>query len=293
VKLVTYRAEGREKVGACVGDHVVALPYGSVTSLLASLGTLRAAAEKIAQDPSTPRIPKAEAALLAPIPRPNKLLCLAGNYSQHIREGGGSVPGKEKMTPRVFMKPPSNTIIGPGQPVILPRIGNKIDWECELGVVIGKTARFVTEKTAMSHVAGYTIVNDISERDLQIGVHRERRPGDEWFDWLNGKWFDTFAPMGPCVATADEVPDPHALRLSLKLNGEVKQDASTGQMIFRVPEIVAFVSTLVTLEPGDVIATGTPAGVGSTTNTFLKPGDVMEVEIEKIGAFRTPVKAMA
>ncbi|MEW6355302.1 MAG: fumarylacetoacetate hydrolase family protein [Planctomycetota bacterium] len=293
MKLVTYRAEGKERVGALVGEEIVALPYQSVASVLSLWDALRPEAIKIAQDASTPRIARKDATLLAPIPRPNKLLCLAGNYSQHIREGGGSVPGKEKMTPRVFMKPPSNTVIGPGQPVILPKNGNQIDWECELGIVIGRAARFVTEKAAMSHVAGYTIVNDISERELKIDVDREPRPGDEWFDWLNGKWFDTFAPMGPCVATTEEVPDPHALRLTLKLNGEVKQDASTGQMIFRVPEIVAFISTLMTLEPGDVIATGTPAGVGNATDTYLKPGDVMEMEIEKIGAFRTPVKAMA
>lgn len=293
MRLVTYRANGKEKVGAIVDDNVVELPYESVLSLLESWEAKGPEAMRLAKDPSTPRTPRKGMALMAPVPQPRKLLCLAGNYSQHIREGGGKVPGKEKMTPRVFMKPPSNTIVGPGQPVILPRNANKVDWECELAIVMGQTARFVTPAQAMECVAGYTIVNDVSERELKIEVEREDRPGDEWFDWLNGKWFDTFAPMGPCITTTDEIPDPHVLKLTLKVNGEVKQEANTGQMIFRVPEIVAFISTLMTLEPGDVIATGTPAGVGHTTSTFLKAGDIMEAEIEKIGALRNPVKAMA
>jgi len=293
MKFVTYRIDGKERVGALVDEDIVDVPYGSLLAMLESWDEALPKATRIADDPSTTRTPRKGTELLAPVPLPRKLLCLAGNYSQHIREGGGRVPGKERMTPRVFMKPPSSTIIGPGQPVILPKNGNQIDWECELAVVIGKAARFVTEDAAMDYVAGYTIVNDISERSLQVDVDREERKGDEWFDWLNGKWFDTFAPMGPCLVTQDEVPDPHALRLTLKVNGEVKQDATTGQMIFRVPEVVAFASTLMTLEPGDVIATGTPAGVGSATGTFLKAGDVMDAEIEGIGMLRNPVKAMA
>ena len=181
--------------------------------------------------------------------------------------------------------------MGPEEAIVLPRNANKIDWECEIAAVIGRRARFVSGANGLDYVAGYTVMNDVSERSLKFGTSRKEREGDRWFDWLNGKWFDTFAPMGPCVALKDEVPDPQRLRITLRLNGQTRQDGNTGQMIFSIAELVAWASTLVTLEPGDLISTGTPAGVGHASGTFLKPGDVLEAEVEGIGVLRSPVRA--
>jgi 2-keto-4-pentenoate hydratase/2-oxohepta-3-ene-1,7-dioic acid hydratase in catechol pathway len=227
--------------------------------------------------------------LAAPIPRPGKLLALAGNYSEHLRESGHEWAAKDLSTPRVFMKP-STAVTGPFDPIIYPANGNHIDWEGEFGVVIGKTARFVKATDAMDYVAGYTVIDDVSERKLKVETKRADRDGDKWFDWLNGKWFDSFAPMGPALVLKDEVPDPHKLTLQTRVNGELKQNASTGQMIFSVAELIEWASRWMTLEPGDVIATGTPSGVGSASGTFLKPGDVVEIEIEKIGTIRNTVE---
>ncbi|HEX29953.1 TPA: FAA hydrolase family protein [Candidatus Poribacteria bacterium] len=213
--------------------------------------------------------------LKPPITYPRKLLCLAGNYAEHIREGGGTAYDKSKVTPRVFMKPPSTTVIGHGEPIVIPRNGNRIDWEAELGVVIGRRGKFISAEEAYDYVFGYTIVNDVSERRLKVPKEREPREGDRWFDWLNGKWFDTFAPMGPWIVTKDEIPDPHSLRISLTVNGEVMQDSNTNHMIFTVPELIQFISTLLTLEPGDVISTGTPEGAGAARGIFLKKGELV------------------
>jgi 2,4-diketo-3-deoxy-L-fuconate hydrolase len=226
----------------------------------------------------------------APITCPGKILCLAGNYAEHIREGGRDVPGKERMSPLVFMKP-NTGITDPEQPIVIPKKGNKIDWEAELAVVIGKEGKYITQDKAYDYIAGYTIMNDVSERQLLIDKDREESGRNKFFDWLNGKWMDTFAPMGPCLVTKDEIDDPHDLSIKLRVNGEVKQDSNTGNMIFFIPEIIEFVSRLMTLEPGDIISTGTPSGVGSSAGTFLKEGDVVEVEIEKIGVLKNTVEA--
>jgi 2-keto-4-pentenoate hydratase/2-oxohepta-3-ene-1,7-dioic acid hydratase in catechol pathway len=226
-----------------------------------------------------------------PVPGARKLFCLAGNYQEHIREGGGTTYRKEETYPYFFMKPPSTALIGSGEPIRLPRIGKAIDWEGELAVVIGRRGRHIREQEAESYIAGYTCFNDISERRLAVPEGRTPRERDKFFDWLVGKWFDTAGPAGPYLVTRDEVPDPHALALKVRVNGELKQDASTGQMIFNVPELIAFISRIVTLEPGDMIATGTPAGVGHAQNQFLKPGDVVEVEIGNLGTLRNPIVA--
>lgn len=228
--------------------------------------------------------------ILAPVPNPPKLLLLAGNYAEHIAEEGGQAPGKGTMTPRVFMKPPSTTVTAPNCPIVIPPNAGFIDWEAELAVVMGKRGKFIPVQNAYEFVAGYTILNDISERELRIETDRTPRPGDNWFDWLNGKWLDTFAPMGPCLVTRDEIPDPHSLTIRLKVNGVIKQNSSTANMIFTVPEIIAFISRYVTLEPGDVISTGTPAGIGHARGEALQDGDVVTIEIEKIGALTNPVK---
>jgi 2-keto-4-pentenoate hydratase/2-oxohepta-3-ene-1,7-dioic acid hydratase in catechol pathway len=233
-----------------------------------------------------------EVGLLVPIGAPRKLLLLAGNYAEHVLERGGKAAARRDTFPYVFMKPPSTTLTNPGDPVILPRISpDHIDWECELGVVIGRRCRGVSEATALEHVAGYTVVNDISDRLFQPNPDRTPRDRDRFFDWLHGKWHDTFCPMGPCILTADAVEDPQALSVQLALNGELKEDGSTAQMIFPVAAIISFLSQFVTLEPGDIISTGTPAGVGSGSFRYLKPGDVMRATIAGIGTLENPVEA--
>ena len=233
-------------------------------------------------------VPLAEARLAAPVPHPGKILALAGNYREHVREGGGQVVTRENSTPRVFIKPASTTAHHEGL-VRIPRRSTTIDYEIELGVVIGRRCRYLKAASALDAVVGYTVFNDISARTLLIHENRTPRDGDHWFDWLNGKWFDTFAPMGPFLVTADEVGDPQSLKMRLWVNGELRQDASTGQMVFGVAELLEWITEFVTLEPGDVIATGTPAGVGHASKKYLQPEDVVEAEIERIGRLRSVV----
>jgi 2-keto-4-pentenoate hydratase/2-oxohepta-3-ene-1,7-dioic acid hydratase in catechol pathway len=238
-------------------------------------------------------IPTAELQLLVPIATPKKILLLAGNYADHIVERGGIGVERNETFPYVFMKPPT-TLTNPGAPVVLPRISpNHIDWECELGVVIGRTCRDVDEDEALAFVAGYTVVNDISDRKFKPNPARKTRERDRFFDWLHGKWHDTFCPVGPCILSVDAVDDPQDLALRLTVNDSVKQQGSTGQMIFPVAAIVSFVSRFVTLEPGDLISTGTPSGVGSATDTYLKPGDTLRATIDGIGTLENPVEAEA
>ena len=235
------------------------------------------------QDLEDLAIPTDEVQLLVPIARPNKLLFLAGNYAAHVVERGGSAAERAETFPYVFMKP-ATTLTHHGASVVLPRNSpDHIDWECELGVVIGRQCRRVPESEALSYVAGYMVVNDISDRKFTPNPRRKPRERDKFFDWQHGKWHDTFCPMGPCILSADAVPDPQTFALLLAVNDEVKQNATTAQMVFPVAAIVAFLSELVTLEPGDVIATGTPAGVGSATGTYLKPGDLIHASIAGIG----------
>jgi len=237
-------------------------------------------------------IPLAEVRLLVPLPNPPKLLFLAGNYAKHVAERGGTAAEREETFPYVFMKPPSTTLTNPGDPIIIPSASpDQIDWECELGVVIGRRCRNVSEAEALDHVAGYTVVNDISDRGFRPNPGRKPRERDKFFDWQHGKWHDTFCPMGPCVLSADEVADPQDLPIKLTVNGQVKQEASTAEMIFPVAAVIAFISRFVTLEPGDVIATGTPSGVGSASGTFLKPGDLVRATIAPIGILENPVRA--
>lgn len=263
------------------------LPNGSAHAAARDLAAWAetSAPPNLALDPATVQ-------LLVPIPKPNKIFLLAGNYADHIREGGGIAAERAETFPYVFMKPPTTTLTHPGRAIQLPTAApDAVDWELELAVVIGRKAKRVTEADALNYVAGYTVLNDISQRRFKPNPGRKPREKDKFFDWLHGKWFDTFCPISGVVACAEEIPDPQALRMRLDLNGQVKQDASTSQMIFPVAAIIEFISQMVTLEPGDIISTGTPAGVGSTTGTFLKPGDVMTGWIEKIGTLVTPVEA--
>jgi len=215
---------------------------------------------------------------VVPIERPQKIICVGLNYRDHAEEQGVDAPEK----PILFAKWP-NTLIGPGDPIVLPAISEQVDYEAELGVVIGSQVRNVSVENALEAVGGYVCVNDVSARDLQFADGQ----------WVRGKSPDTFCPVGPRVVPAAEVPDPQALPIRAILNGEVMQESSTGNMIFGVAEIIAFASQAITLEPGDLIATGTPAGVGVFRKppVFLQPGDEITIEIDGLGALTNPVRA--
>ena len=215
---------------------------------------------------------------MLPIERPQKIVCVGLNYRDHAEEQRAPLPER----PILFAKWP-NTLIGPGDPIVIPEISENVDYEAELGVVIGSRVRGVSVEAALEAVAGYVCVNDVSARDLQFGD----------VQWTRGKSPDSFCPVGPELVPASDVPDPQALGIRAVLNGEVMQESSTANMVFGVAEIVAFVSQAITLEPGDLIATGTPAGVGAFRKppVFLQPGDEITIEIDGIGALTNPVRA--
>lgn len=229
--------------------------------------------------------------LLVPLPTPGKLLLLAGNYSKHIEETGWKAEEREKTFPYVFMKPPLTTLTNPNDPIKIPAISpDHIDWELELAIIIGKECKGVSEKDALDYVAGYSIINDISDRKFKPNPNRNDREKDMFFDWLHGKWHDTFCPMGPCILSATALPNPQTLKLTLKVNGNIEQDSSTANMVFPIAAIVEFISSFTTLLPGDIISTGTPSGVGMAKGKYLKPGDIVEAAIEEIGVLRNPVE---
>ena len=208
----------------------------------------------------------------SPIARPSKILCIGLNYAKHAKETGAAIPTE----PILFMKSTSS-LTGPFDNIIIPKNSEKTDWEVELGVVIGKKASYVSEAEAMDYVAGYVLHNDVSERAFQL-----ERGGT----WDKGKGCDSFAPLGPWLVTKDEIPNPHKLRLWLSLNGKMMQDSNTDDLIFNIPQLISYSSQFMTLLPGDVISTGTPAGVGLgfSPNIYLKPGDVVELGIDGLGS---------
>jgi len=211
------------------------------------------------------------------ITRPGKIVCVGLNYHDHAEEGGQDLP----KAPLLFAKWP-NTLIGDGEPIVLPNESTEVDYEAELGVVIGKTAKHVSERDALDVVEGYICVNDVSARDLQFGDGQ----------WTRGKSPDTFCPVGPRLVPREEIEDPQALAIRCVLNGQTMQDSSTSEMIFSVAEIIAYVSQVITLEPGDLIATGTPAGVGvfRDPKVLLKDGDEVSIEIDGVGTLTNPVE---
>jgi 2,4-diketo-3-deoxy-L-fuconate hydrolase len=213
-----------------------------------------------------------------PIERPQKIICIGLNYSDHAEEQGEELPER----PLLFAKWP-NTLIGPGEPIRIPPITERVDYEAELGVVIGSRASRVSVESALEAVAGYVCVNDVSARDLQFADGQ----------WVRGKSLDTFCPVGPALVPASEIADPQKLGIRAILNGVTMQDSTTANMVFGVAEIVAFVSQAITLEPGDLIATGTPAGVGVFRDppVLLQPGDEITIEIDGIGSLTNPVVA--
>jgi acylpyruvate hydrolase len=221
-------------------------------------------------------MPEADLQLKAPVPHPGKIICLGHNYRDHI--GKGRTEPQE--FPTFFCKT-GNTLIGPGAPIVIPPETTQVDFEAELAAVIGRRTRRVSEQEASSCVAGYTIFNDVSARDYQKRTSQ----------WMIGKSFDTFGPMGPVLVTADEIPDPHTLDLVLTVNGNQRQKTNTAEMIFAIPFLIAYLSAIMTLEPGDVIATGTPARTQAAPDApqYLQPGDVVRITIEKIGELENPV----
>jgi 2-keto-4-pentenoate hydratase/2-oxohepta-3-ene-1,7-dioic acid hydratase in catechol pathway len=223
--------------------------------------------------------PKA-ATLLAPIARPPKIICVGLNYRDHAAESGLAIPE----VPTIFAKFPTS-VIGPRQAIVLPKNSTQPDYEAELAVVIGKGGRHIAAERWQEHVFGYTILHDVSARDFQLATSQ----------WMIGKTFDTFAPIGPGIVTADEIPDPHKLDISLTLNGQVMQDSNTSNLIFKIPQLIEHLSGVFTLEAGDIIATGTPAGVGFVRKppVYLRPGDEVCIRIEGIGELVNPVVAEA
>lgn len=293
MKLITYLRNRSVFCGILTGNGIVDIqslwrgpnPPRTVkqilergTDCLSKLAALSAEADSFT--------PLDSVRLLAPIPRPGKVIGLAGNYSEHIKEAGlalGLSASPRKTTvPRPFLMP-STVVTGPDEQIPWPIYSRQIDYEIELAVVIGRKAMCVKPSQALDYVAGCTIANDVSARSVTFAKARAKRPWDEFYDWLNGKWADGFLPTGPFLLTADEIGDVQNLEMSLSVNGELRQKANTSQMIYPVADIVSFLSHIMTLEPADVIATGTPAGVAMATGRFLKEGDRIECRIEKLG----------
>ncbi len=285
MKFVTFQgASARAQAGVLAGDRVVSLAGAGFENMLAVLASGpegRAKIDNFVNDPpADATAPLSSVQLLAPVPRPPKMICVGLNYRDHAVEARQEIP----KIPTVFAKF-SNVVIGPGQPIVLPKNSRKPDYEAEFAFVIGKGGRHIPSYEWHRHVFGYTVFNDVSARDFQMATTQ----------WMMGKTFDTFAPMGPWLVSADEIADPHALDINLSIGGETLQHSNTRELIFKIPDLVAYLSSVVTLEPGDVVATGTPAGVGfaRTPPRYLQPGDEVVVSIEGIGELRNPVVAEA
>lgn len=282
MKLYTFEVNGQQRLGAEQNGRLVDLQTvaGDMLALVkAGPEALAAARRLLAQAGES--IPIDQVRLLAPIPRPGKILCSGLNYRSHVEENPGAKLPDE---PFFFAKMPSG-VIGPGQPIVHPQRTRQMDYEVEFAVVIGRSMRNVSEAEVMDHIFGYTILHDVSARDVQFKDSQITL----------GKNFDTFAPMGPCIVTADEITDPARLRLRSWLNGQLMQDRTNEDWLFPLPKLLASLAEVMTLEPGDVVSTGTPAGVGVFRQppVFLQPGDVVVLEIEGIGRLENPVVAEA
>lgn len=300
MRLVTYSldrtGDAAPRLGAQLGDRVVdlaavaaatgtELPGDLLSFVRAGQPALEAAESVLRSDPGTWPAgavrPLAEVSLRAPL-RPGKIIGVGLNYVEHVEESSRSLDTDRELPDRpVLFSKPATAVTGPGQPILHNAdLTKQLDWECELAVVIGRTAFRVSEEDAWDHVFGYSIINDISARD-------QRRSGQ----WFFSKGQDSYAPFGPAVVSADEIPDPLDLDLSLRVNGETKQDSNTRHMLFGIPRLIADISSGMTLEPGDVIATGSPSGVGAgmVPPQFLQPGDVVEATIARIGTLANPV----
>lgn len=286
MRLATVKSPFGIRLAASLGQHWVDLNATrpdlptTLRQLLASGEAALHAVREALRSPQAVTLPTESMRFLPPVPDPQKTVCIGLNYRDHAAESGAPIP-KE---PILFSKYPT-ALIGHEEPIVLPSVSNEVDYEAELVVVLGRRARRISPQEGLEAVAGYTIGNDVSARDWQL-----KKDGKQW---MVGKTFDTFAPCGPWLVTADEVGDPHRLGIRLRLNGQVMQSSNTDQMIFGVGELVSYLSRVFTLEPGDLIYTGTPPGVGFARKppVFLKPGDVVEVEIDGLGLLRNPCVA--
>ncbi len=281
MRFVTFRrGAAAPEAGVVSGGEVIGLGAAGFANLLSVIGGGPEALARIetytAAAPVQSRFPLGDVTLLAPIPRPPKVICVGLNYADHARESKLEIP----KVPTIFAKFPT-AVIGPGDKVVLPKASAKPDYEAEFAFVIGRGGRYIPAERWRDHIFGYVNFNDVSARDYQMATTQ----------WMMGKTFDTFAPIGPWIVSADEIADPHALDIKLTLNGEAMQCSNTRNLIFGIPKLVEFLSSVFTLEPGDVIATGTPAGVGFARKPprYLKPGDEMVVEIQGLGELRNPV----
>lgn len=275
--LVNFRKSGSIQFGVEKDDWVRSLsPIGFRTEaefFAAGNAGLEAARAFLQGDKGPEPLSLDEVQLLAPVLKPGKILCVGLNYRDHAIESKMAIPE----VPTIFLKLP-NAVIGPGADIVLPRNSSQPDYEAEFAAVIGRGGRNIRGQDWKQHILGYTILNDVSARDVQLATSQ----------WTLGKSFDTFAPMGPAIVTADEIEDPHALDIQLSVNGEVLQHSNTRHLIFKLPDLIEFLSSIVPLEPGDVISTGTPAGVGlgRTPRRWLQPGEEIVVRIEGLGELR-------
>ncbi len=279
MKLIRFGEPGKEKTGVIINDKkydtsAFGEDYDERFFETDGLSRLSAfvTANKLDEIPAGAR-------LGSPLGRPSKLVCIGLNYVDHARETNAAIPAE----PVIFMKS-TTAIVGPNDDIVIPKNSKKTDWEVELAVVIGKKASYVSEADAMDYVAGYVLHNDVSEREFQL---------EKGGTWDKGKGCDTFAPLGPFFATKDEIADPHSLRLWLKVNGKTMQDGNTSNFVFNIPTLLSYTSQFMTLLPGDIISTGTPAGVGlgMKPNVYLQPGDVVELGIDGLGEARQVLKA--
>ena len=287
MKLVTFMRDGAQRLGVLaqrggrdavvdLNQVVPRLPNDMIAFLNGGNESHALAEQALANPPAEAVLDRSVVRLIAPIPRPGKIICIGLNYRDHATESNQPVPEY----PTVFAKY-ANCIIGPGEPIVIPRVTDQVDYEGELAVVIGRRARNVAEHAALDYVAGYAPFNDVSARDYQ---HRTSQ-------WTIGKTFDTFGPLGPALVTADEIADPHNLDLRVMIGEEVLQSSNTRHLIFTIPQLIAYLSEVMTLETGDVIATGTPAGVGGARQParWLRPGEVVRVEIGGLGMLENPI----
>lgn len=283
MKLIRFGDAGKEKPGVHIGgkNYDVSGFIKDYDEFFFAHGGIQHLGWMLSQhETMLPEIP-ARARIGCPVANPSKIVCIGLNYAKHAKETNAPIPQE----PILFMKS-TTAITGPYDPVMIPKNSVKTDWEVELAFVIGKKASYVEESEAMDYVAGYCLHNDVSEREFQL-----ERGGT----WDKGKGCDTFAPLGPWLVTKDEIADPHALRLWLKVNDQLMQDGNTDDLIFNIPQLVSYLSQFMTLLPGDIISTGTPAGVGLGFNppVYLKPGDVVELGIDGLGTSRQNVIAYA
>jgi 2-keto-4-pentenoate hydratase/2-oxohepta-3-ene-1,7-dioic acid hydratase in catechol pathway len=300
LKLAHYIKNGQAKVGIAKNGLLfdvreayekLALPIlnGVVTidQLLSAgaIGSLQQVEDNVTGASSG--VPVESVKLLSPIQNPEKILLIAHNYRSHNREQNVEPPTQ----PYVFAKF-RNALIGPGDPILIPKVSRSVDWEVELAVIIGKAGKYIAREDSMNHVAGYAISNDVSFRDFQYSTKLPDGKTILGLNWMKGKGLDSSFPLGPWLVTKNEIPNPHALEISLSVNGKRKQRANTSDMIFKIESLIEYISAGITLQPGDVISTGTPEGVAAATGgPFLKDGDIVEGLIDRIGILSNPVRA--